>query len=673
MNDKKIKEQLQQENIIVPESLHPEQMRKKLEQHKEANTTSSSLHPTHAVNWKKRMGQLAATVVIFLGCIQGFKLIQQQGATLLKAPNNSLHKMDTSTQKQSYEKAYKKLNSYNIENKQDQNADQAKDDTSSQKQTSSSTNVRTDGVDEGDFVKTDGNYIYAFRNSYDTNTVSKVEIFQADNTNPKKVSSISLADFKGFSITDMYIKDDKLILIGQQSDLSKKDIKRIYESDGGNFENYQANSWSDYYGCPDEDVAVAKKAAINTNTIYTRTIIYNVSNKEHPILETSTFQDGTLEATRMVEDVLYVISNRSFSPDKIDKKEPATYIPQICGQVLSEKDVYVEEEETGCNYTVLSSYDVTQKKYIDQKADYGNSNMLYMGKENLYILSMQNEYLIKDSTSKDAMQQEHIVKYSYTNGFMNRMASGTVNGYIFNDYCIDEQNGYLRVVTTYYNKDGIPKNGLFVLDSNLKQVGSLKDLAKNETLYSARFTDHMAYFVTYKNTDPLFTVDLSDPENPVVMDELKLPGHSDYLHPVTDTLLLGIGEETTSTGTTVGLKLSLYDISNPKKVKEISKKVLKNYDDAEVLYNPNALYINTEKKEFGFCVESYGKGIKDYGGYVYLLYNYDETKGLTLKAKNVLIKDNTGYQELQARGFRIENDFYIVSVAEKIKAMCVKE
>lgn len=256
---------------------------------------------------------------------------------------------------------------------------------------------------------------------------------------------------------------------------------------------------------------------------------------------------------------------------------------------------------------------------------------------------------------------------------MNRMASGTVNGYIFNDYCVDEQNGYLRVVTTYYNTDGIPKNGLFVLDSNLKQVGSIKGLAKNETIYSARFTGDMAYFVTYRNTDPLFTVDLSDPENPVLMGALKLPGHSDYLHPVTDTLLLGIGEETTSNGTTVGLKLSLYDISNPKKVKEISKKVLKNYDDTEVLYNPNALYINTEKKEFGFCVESYGKGTKDYGGYDYLLYNYDEAKGLTLKAKNVLIKDNTGYQELQARGFRIENDFYIVSVAEKIKAMCVKE
>ena len=296
-----------------------------------------------------------------------------------------------------------------------------------------------------------------------------------------------------------------------------------------------------------------------------------------------------------------------------------------------------------------------------------------MGKENLYILSMKNEYLTKDSTNTDAMQQEHIVKYSYTNGSMNRMASGTVNGYIFNDYCVDEQNGYLRVVTTYYNTDGIPKNGLFVLDSNLKQVGSIKGLAKNETIYSARFTGDMAYFVTYRNTDPLFTVDLSEPENPVLMGALKLPGHSDYLHPVTDTLLLGIGEETTSNGTTVGLKLSLYDISNPKKVKEISKKVLKNYDDTEVLYNPNALYINTEKKEFGFCVESYGKGTKDYGGYDYLLYNYDEAKGLTLKAKNVLIKDNTGYQELQARGFRIENDFYIVSVAEKIKAMCVKE
>ena len=676
MNDKKIKEQLQQENIIVPESLHPEQMRKKLEQHKEANTTSSSLHPTHAVNWKKRMGQLAATVVIFLGCMQGFKLIQQQGSTLLKAPNNSLHKMSTSMQEQAYEKAYKKLSSYKtafLEKDQELNADKAKDTTFTEKQITSSTNVRTDGVDEGDFVKTDGNYIYAFRNSYDTNTVSKVEIFQVDNTNPKKVSSISLADFKGFSITDMYIKDDKLLLIGQQSDLSKKDIKHIYESDGGNFENYQANSWSDSYGCLYKDVAVAKKAAINTNTIYSRTIIYNVSNKEHPILETSTFQDGTLEETRMVENVLYVISSRSFSPDKINKKEPATYIPQVCGQVLNEKDVYVEEKETGCNYTVLSSYDVTQKKYIDQKADYGNSNMLYMGKENLYILSMQNEYLTKDSTNTDAMQQEHIVKYSYTNGSMNRMASGTVNGYIFNDYCVDEQNGYLRVVTTYYNTDGIPKNGLFVLDSNLKQVGSIKGLAKNETIYSARFTGDMVYFVTYRNTDPLFTVDLSDPENPVLMGALKLPGHSDYLHPVTDTLLLGIGEETTSNGTTVGLKLSLYDISNPKKVKEISKKVLKNYDDTEVLYNPNALYINTEKKEFGFCAENFGNGTTDCGGYDYLVYNYDETQGLTRKTKNVLVKDNTEYQELQARGFRSKNDFYIVSVAEHIKAICVKE
>lgn len=671
MNDKKIWEQLQQENIIVPESLHPEQMQKKLEQLKEANTTSSSQHRFHTVNWKKCMGQLAATVVIFLGCLQGFKIIQQQGATLLDAPTKTLHKMSTSMQEQSYEKAYKKLSSYKEKQTNFLEKKQKFNDASSD----SSTNIRTDGVNEGDLVKTDGNYIYAFRNSYDTSTTSKVQIFQADNTNPKKIASISLADFKGFSITDMYIKDNKLILIGQQSDLSKKDIKNIYETDGGNFGNYQANSWNNYYGCFSDDVAVKKSAAISTNTIYTRTIIYNVSNKEHPLLETSTFQDGTLKGTRMVEDILYVISNRSFSTDKINKKEPATYIPQVCGQVLNNKDVYVEENENGCNYTVLSSYDVTQKKYIDQKADYGNSNLLYMGKDNLYILSMreQDSYLTKSSTDTDATQQEHIVKYSYTNGSINRMASGTVKGYILNDYCIDEKDGFLRIVSTYYTKNGIPKNGLFVLDSNLKQVGSIKGLAKNEEIYSARFTGDMAYFVTYENSDPLFTVDLSDPKNPILMNALKLPGHSDYLHPVTDTLLLGIGEETTSNGTTVGLKLSLYDISNPKKAKEISKKVLKNYDTAEVLYNPNALYINTEKKEFGFCAEYYGNGTTNCGGYDYLVYSYDETNGLTRKTKNVLVKENMNYEELQARGFRIKNDFYIVSVDKHIKVMCVKE
>ena len=95
-------------------------------------------------------------------------------------------------------------------------------------------------------------------------------------------------------------------------------------------------------------------------------------------------------------------------------------------------------------------------------------------------------------------------------------------------------------------------------------TGTIENLAKNERIYSARFMGDTGYFVTFRETDPLFSVDLSDPDNPKIIGTLKIPGFSEYLHPYGDGLLLGIGEEVDEKGVESNqVKLSMFDISDP--------------------------------------------------------------------------------------------------------------
>ena len=118
---------------------------------------------------------------------------------------------------------------------------------------------------------------------------------------------------------------------------------------------------------------------------------------------------------------------------------------------------------------------------------------------------------------------------------------------------------------------------LYVLDENLETVGEIRDLAPDESVYSARFMGDAGYFVTFRQIDPLFSVDLSDPENPKVIGELKIPGFSEYLHPYGDGRLLGIGMAVDEEAiTTDGVKLSMVDISDPTDVQEMTIYVIEN-------------------------------------------------------------------------------------------------
>ena len=134
-------------------------------------------------------------------------------------------------------------------------------------------------------------------------------------------------------------------------------------------------------------------------------------------------------------------------------------------------------------------------------------------------------------------------------------------------------------------------NGLYILASNMKEVGSITGLAEGEQVYSARLLGDTGYFVTYEKTDPLFSVDLSDPKNPKIIGKLKIPGFSEYLHFYGENQLLGIGMDVDEDGvTTDGVKLSMFDVSDPSDVKEIETYVLEGTYGTDAGYDYKAVF-----------------------------------------------------------------------------------
>ncbi|MGI9624674.1 MAG: beta-propeller domain-containing protein, partial [Acidimicrobiales bacterium] len=156
------------------------------------------------------------------------------------------------------------------------------------------------------------------------------------------------------------------------------------------------------------------------------------------------------------------------------------------------------------------------------------------------------------------------------------VASGMVEGSLLNQFSMDEHEGYLRVITTEgspWDERNKSETNLVVMEERgdvLTIVGSVGGLGKGETLYSARLMDDVGFAVTFRQIDPFYVLDLSDPENPTVSGELKIPGFSTYLHPIGDDLVLGVGQNATEEGRTLGLKVSLFSVSDPSNPTEVA-------------------------------------------------------------------------------------------------------
>jgi uncharacterized secreted protein with C-terminal beta-propeller domain len=151
------------------------------------------------------------------------------------------------------------------------------------------------------------------------------------------------------------------------------------------------------------------------------------------------------------------------------------------------------------------------------------------------------------------------------------VATGRVDGFMLSQWSMSEYEGNLRVATTsspdwWWGANDQSESFVTVFEENngeLVQIGQVGGLGKGERIYSVRFIDDTGYVVTFRQTDPLYTIDLSDPTNPEVVGELKILGYSAYLHPVGDGLLLGVGQDATDQGRTLGTQISLFDVSDP--------------------------------------------------------------------------------------------------------------
>ncbi|HAE43310.1 MAG TPA: hypothetical protein DCG34_10420, partial [Clostridiales bacterium] len=245
------------------------------------------------------------------------------------------------------------------------------------------------------------------------------------------------------------------------------------------------------------------------------------------------------------------------------------------------------------NYLIVSAVDImNEKEPASINAFLGSGNLVYMSNDALYVAG-NDIYTIWGTIT-------NVSKFNVVGTKIGFAGGGMVDGSILNQFSMDEFEGNLRVATTNWQQDS--KNAVYILDESLNQIGSIENIAPTERIYSTRFMGNKGYIVTFRQIDPLFVLDLSDPTSPEITGELKVPGFSNYLHPISQNILLGIGQNVDEkTGTQLGIKLSLFDVSDQGKPREISNLVLGSSGSyAEVLSNHKALMLNPDRNMIAF-------------------------------------------------------------------------
>lgn len=263
---------------------------------------------------------------------------------------------------------------------------------------------------------------------------------------------------------------------------------------------------------------------------------------------------------------------------------------------------------------------------------------------------------------------------------------GEVTGSVLNQFSMDEdEKGNFRIATTknqnfsgfnfFRNYENIAVNqnaeqnqsysNLYVLDNNLKVVGAVENLAKGERIYSVRFMQNRAYLVTFKKTDPLFVIDLKDTKNPKVLGQLKVPGFSNYLHPYDETTLIGLGKETEENSAggviTKGLKLSLFDVSDISKPKEIDKYILGSAGSDSLALNDHKAFLFSREKNLLAIPVTLNNNLNNNIMSFQELFNGVAVLSVDKNGFKLKGKISQNYNNLVKRSLYIENNLYTIS------------
>jgi len=443
----------------------------------------------------------------------------------------------------------------------------------------STTNTQVQGVDEPDIVKTDGTYIY-------TVGETAVSIIQAYPTETARLVSTIVPAGKPLNL---FLFDSRCLVV----------ISRV----GGYWVDIGEEEWNH------TSVYLPKSVTIE---------VYDVSNPSEIRRSFWLNLDGSFLGARLIDNYLYFLGTCPTEEDN------TIILPHFTVQgqdvTIPATDIFFDSgnRDYAFRYTLLIGFDVTDSDPdISTETILGGSNSatVYASLGNIYLgISRYRAWTNPPQESTTAIH-----RFEINQGKINYRASGEVPGHLIDQFTLDEFAGYLRVVTEsviftsritadVFNLlqppqfDQTQSSSVFVLDMQMNIVGSLRGLAPGEQIYSTRFLGTTCYLVTFYKTDPLFVIDLSIPTLPRLFGELIIPGYSDYLHPLGDDQLLGIGKDVAVSSSEdwwwyQGLKLSLFNTSNPFTPEETTNLILGvRGTTSPALYDHKAVLVDTTRQ-----------------------------------------------------------------------------
>jgi len=495
----------------------------------------------------------------------------------------------------------------------------------------SQTNVQVEGVDEADIVKNDGKYIYILNQDQmvivDAYPAENAEIVWEDDiegrpqnlfVNNDRMVVFTVTDDQSLMIQPFdfmprprYTQNTK-VLVYDISDRSDPEVVHEYDLTGSYFQSRMIGDYvyfvvtdSVYYYNHYVDLPVIREGAgiavkpdiyyfgnPEDNYVFHTVASFNVNDDD---INAETYLMGYSNTMMVSEDNIYIAYRKNYNwrwyQDDREEKFFNVVVPLLPKDVQNKiEDIKDENYETYEQWIKIS--EVLNDMY-DSMSDKEAEAFV----EKIY--DAVNEYEVKQEIDRS---RTVIHKIAIDKGDIEYQGSGEVQGYLLNQFSLDEHDGNLRVATTtnIWRGGRISYNNVYVLDEDMEQIGELEEIAPDETIYSTRFMGDRLYMVTFERVDPLFVIDLSNAKKPKILGELKIPGYSDYLHPYDETHIIGIGKETEDNkwgGVSIkGVKLALFDVSDVE-----NPEVVDTYEigdrgtDSEALRDHKAFLFDKEK------------------------------------------------------------------------------
>ncbi|MBA2553449.1 MAG: beta-propeller domain-containing protein [Geodermatophilaceae bacterium] len=418
------------------------------------------------------------------------------------------------------------------------------------------TNVQEEGVDEPDLLKTDGTRVVAVRGD-------RLSVVEVSSGSPRILGQLRLDSGHA---EELLLVDDRVLLFGSNwdepeaaaatiltvvdlSDPTRPAVLRTESIEGS------------YLSAREHDGAV-------------RVVL--TSNPNLPFV----FPEGDLtddEAALQNRAIVEAAPAQSWLPQRAVYDSDGDELGR--GALLDCDQISRPAEPAGIGVLTVLTFDLRapDAPMSEPLAVAADGDMVYASTDRLYVATTRGGWMFPppvDTFQRWLPGGEQIPVTTELHGFdiSDRSAtaylgSGSVDGWLLGRWALSAAGGYLRVATT---RDGVPEQGgtdsaVTVLaedGAELTVVGSVGGLGRGEQIRAVRWFGDLATVVTFQQTDPLYTVDLSDPTSPQVLGELKVTGYSAYLHPLGDGLLLGVGQEATETGTVTGAKIATFDLTD---------------------------------------------------------------------------------------------------------------